>query len=318
MRTQSKRVATGTTSLRTLESLFWLAAHHRLHGEWLDKVPQRAPYGELDSASSKWGWTDQDALDHLLAQGPWHGEQLSFETQLMIVPGYRVRMVHGLITNFHQPGSTLLCLAAIRWRKRLERDVRRCARQGYRFLSYGDSFSCAADPMPQHEQAPPKRQGLLKTDRGPWFLTQFAERRLSSMSAFFCMAFNTVNGKLAHARGDGALLFEVAVLAAGLGDLRGAITHTLLRRRWRLTCCQWGWTTPRLPLLLGPSGRFRGTVGNFTLRLRPVFTVSPTAPATSSKLAPTIFSAYNSPWPGSWHPCASPLPRPPRWARRPR
>ena len=112
MRTQSKRVATGTTSLRTLESLFWLAAHHRLHGEWLDRVPQRAPYGELGVACTEWGWTDRDALDHLLALGPWLGEQLSFETQLMIVPGYRVRMVHGLITNFHQPGSTLLCLVA--------------------------------------------------------------------------------------------------------------------------------------------------------------------------------------------------------------
>ena len=109
---QSKRVATGTTSLRTLESLFWLAAHHRLHGEWLDRVPQRAPYGELGVACAEWGWTGRDALDHILAQGPWRGGQLSFETQLMIVPGYKVRMVHGLITNFHQPGSTLLCLVA--------------------------------------------------------------------------------------------------------------------------------------------------------------------------------------------------------------
>ena len=65
MSTQSKRVATGTTSLRTLESLFWLAAHHRLHGEWLDRVPQRAPYGELGVACAEWGWTDRDALDHL-------------------------------------------------------------------------------------------------------------------------------------------------------------------------------------------------------------------------------------------------------------
>jgi S-adenosylmethionine:tRNA ribosyltransferase-isomerase len=139
MRTQSKRVATGTTSLRTLESLFWLAAHHRLHGEWLDKVPQRAPYGELDTACQAWGWTDQNALDHLLSHGSWNEAQLSFETQLMIVPGYRVRMVHGLITNFHQPGSTLLCLVAAfvggnDWKEMYAAALTK----GYRFLSYGD------------------------------------------------------------------------------------------------------------------------------------------------------------------------------------
>lgn len=139
MRTQSKRVATGTTSLRTLESLFWLAAHHRLHGEWLDKVPQRAPYGELDTACQAWGWTDQNALDHLLSHGLWNEAQLSFETQLMIVPGYRVRMVHGLITNFHQPGSTLLCLVAAfvggnDWKEMYAAALTK----GYRFLSYGD------------------------------------------------------------------------------------------------------------------------------------------------------------------------------------
>ena len=136
---QSRRVATGTTSLRTLESLFWLAAHHRLHGEWLDRVPQRAPYGELGVACAEWRWTDRDALDHLLAQGPWRGGQLSFETQLMIVPGYKVRMVHGLITNFHQPGSTLLCLVAAFVGGSDWKDMYADAlAKGYRFLSYGD------------------------------------------------------------------------------------------------------------------------------------------------------------------------------------
>ena len=139
MQSQSKRVATGTTSLRTLESLFWLAAHHRLHGEWLDRVPQHAPYGKLDRACNSWGWSDQDALDHLLAHGPWEGGRLSFETQLMIVPGYHIRMVCGLITNFHQPGSTLLCLVAAfvggnDWKEMYANALA----MGYRFLSYGD------------------------------------------------------------------------------------------------------------------------------------------------------------------------------------
>ena len=57
----------------------------------------------------------------------------------MIVPGYRIRMVQGLVTNFHQPGSTLLCLVGAfigmsSWREMYEEALQK----GYRFLSYGD------------------------------------------------------------------------------------------------------------------------------------------------------------------------------------
>ncbi|MED5318125.1 MAG: S-adenosylmethionine:tRNA ribosyltransferase-isomerase, partial [Bacteroidota bacterium] len=85
-------------------------------------------------------WTDVNALEAILAHGPWDEcDQLSFETQLMIVPGYRVRMVCGLVTNFHQPGSTLLCLVSAfvdmdAWKPL----YRACLDRGYRFLSYGD------------------------------------------------------------------------------------------------------------------------------------------------------------------------------------
>ena len=140
MRDQHKRVATGTTSLRTLESLFWLAAGHKLNGHWWSSLPQRSPYGELKEAVTKWGWTDQEALDHLLANAPWDQDgRWSFETQLMVVPGYTIRMAQGLVTNFHQPGSTLLCLVAAfigedAWKAMYEEALG----QGYRFLSYGD------------------------------------------------------------------------------------------------------------------------------------------------------------------------------------
>ena len=57
----------------------------------------------------------------------------------MIVPGYKVRMVHGLITNFHQPGSTLLCLVAAFVGGSDWKDMYADAlAKGYRFLSYGD------------------------------------------------------------------------------------------------------------------------------------------------------------------------------------
>jgi S-adenosylmethionine:tRNA ribosyltransferase-isomerase len=77
------------------------------------------------------------ALAQLLrAQGL---QRITAETGLMIVPGYRFRVVQGLITNFHQPGSTLILLVAAfigkDWRKLYDYALA----QDYRFLSYGDS-----------------------------------------------------------------------------------------------------------------------------------------------------------------------------------
>lgn len=138
MATQVRRVATGTTTLRTMESMYWWALHWHVHGVWLDVLPQRCPYEEL--ALHAEGWTDGMALEAILNHGPWnHQGQVSFETQLMIVPGYRIRMACGLVTNFHQPGSTLLCLVAAfvgmdKWKPMYET----CLDAGYRFLSYGD------------------------------------------------------------------------------------------------------------------------------------------------------------------------------------
>ena len=138
MAKQRRRVATGTTTLRTMESMYWWALHWHVNGVWLDVLPQRCPYDSLTSHAAE--WTDVNALEAILAHGPWdERDQLSFETQLMIVPGYRVRMVCGLVTNFHQPGSTLLCLVSAfvgmdAWKPL----YRACLDQGYRFLSYGD------------------------------------------------------------------------------------------------------------------------------------------------------------------------------------
>lgn len=138
MAKQRRRVATGTTTLRTMESMYWWALHWHVHGVWLEVLPQRCPYESLAPHAAD--WTDLNALETILAYGPWdERDQVSFETQLMIVPGYRVRMVCGLVTNFHQPGSTLLCLVSAfvgmdAWKPL----YRTCLDQGYRFLSYGD------------------------------------------------------------------------------------------------------------------------------------------------------------------------------------
>lgn len=132
---QKRRVATGTTTLRTLESLFWVAAYHEKHGEFPEILPQWTPF-EIDSS-----WTYESALQYLLVNAPLDNGEWTFQTQIMIKPGYDIKSVVALITNFHQPQSTLLCLvaaclssSALSWK-----DVYEVAlAKDYRFLSYGD------------------------------------------------------------------------------------------------------------------------------------------------------------------------------------
>lgn len=131
-------VAVGTTSLRTLESLYWLGrrllATPTLAPAALD-IGQWEPYGHDE--------TDLPTLsDALAAVAGWmdaHGRtDLVFRTQLLIAPGYRFRVAEGLVTNFHQPRSTLLLLIAA-WMGGAWKDMYQHALDhGYRFLSYGD------------------------------------------------------------------------------------------------------------------------------------------------------------------------------------
>ncbi len=134
-------IAVGTTSLRTLESLYWLGAalarQPAAPGTDL-RVEQWQPYAALPPGEAE--ITPEAALqallDYLDASG---SAAIEASTQLLIAPGYRFRLVRGLITNFHQPESTLLLLIAallgLGWRTVYEHAIL----HGYRFLSYGDS-----------------------------------------------------------------------------------------------------------------------------------------------------------------------------------
>jgi S-adenosylmethionine:tRNA ribosyltransferase-isomerase len=66
-------------------------------------------------------------------------EELVGETEILIVPGYRFRVCKGLITNYHQPGSTLILLIAAFVGEDWRRIYQEALDKGYRFLSYGDS-----------------------------------------------------------------------------------------------------------------------------------------------------------------------------------
>lgn len=127
------RFAVGTTSLRTLESCHWVGVKIR-QGLPLENLGQFEAY-ELD-ASVTTEQAFQALLDHLLTQGI---ESVAFKTQLMIKPGYQIKSVQGIITNFHQPGSTLLLLVSAGIGKSWKEVYHHALESDYRFLSYGDS-----------------------------------------------------------------------------------------------------------------------------------------------------------------------------------
>lgn len=102
-----------------------------------------APYltsigeGRLRSGSRE---ESAEALRNLLAELDRRGEDtLSAPTRLLIAPGYRFRLAHGLITNFHQPRSTLILLVAALVGDDWRRIYAYALANDFRFLSYGDS-----------------------------------------------------------------------------------------------------------------------------------------------------------------------------------
>ena len=128
-------IAVGTTAVRSLESLYWLGASYLQTGAMPQIVDQWQPY-QTDAISYK----THDILialrEYLTAKGADH---LSFSTQVMLLPGYKFRLVNGMITNFHQPKSTLLLLISAflgpAWRDIYDHALAK----DYRFLSYGDA-----------------------------------------------------------------------------------------------------------------------------------------------------------------------------------
>jgi len=129
--------AVGTTTLRTLESLFWMGQiiHNSSDNKEVDLVvPQWYPYEQNSNASV----TDslQSILDWMNKNNT---ETFSFSTELLILPSYNFKLVKALITNFHQPNSTLLLLVAAATKNNWEQLYQHALQNEYRFLSYGDS-----------------------------------------------------------------------------------------------------------------------------------------------------------------------------------
>ena len=137
---EGKAIAVGTTSVRTLESLYHIGVtllHNPNATEEDLHVKQWQPYEtSLETAATP----AVDALQAIIAYlDRHHMETLHSSTQIIIAPGYEYRIVKAMVTNFHQPQSTLLLLVSAflhgDWRKIYDYALA----HDFRFLSYGDS-----------------------------------------------------------------------------------------------------------------------------------------------------------------------------------
>lgn len=130
----NKITAIGTTSVRTIESLYWLGVKLLQTNNWDSHISQWEAY-ELTGNFSK-----NDALKALLNYMNKNSvTELHASTQIMIYPGYSFKMVDFLITNFHQPKSTLLLLIAAFIGSDWKNVYDFALNNDFRFLSYGDS-----------------------------------------------------------------------------------------------------------------------------------------------------------------------------------
>ncbi len=134
--------AVGTTSLRVLESLPAIAANitrGKADPALVDRqdvaLAQEAALGKAEAVNIILHWMQQQNLEDL------HGK-----TGIFIYPGFRFTLINGLITNFHQPGSTLLMLIAAWIGEDWKQVYRHALNHGYRFLSYGDSSLLIPNP----------------------------------------------------------------------------------------------------------------------------------------------------------------------------
>lgn len=130
-------IVVGTTSLRTIESIYWLGVklfkHPNIQVEdlqllqWDAYTLSETNISKSNALNALIQWMEKNNIETLLSK-----------TQLMILPGYSFKMASGLITNFHQPKSTLLLIIAAIVGKQWKQVYQHALNNQYRFLSYGD------------------------------------------------------------------------------------------------------------------------------------------------------------------------------------
>jgi S-adenosylmethionine:tRNA ribosyltransferase-isomerase len=130
-----KIIAVGTTSLRAIETLYWLGVKTKLD---TTSAPLALEQWEAYSLPQEYqaGVALESLLNWMKARNL---KQLSCKTGILIAPPYELKIASGLITNFHQPKSTLLLLVAAVTGDSWRFIYHHALTNGYRFLSYGDS-----------------------------------------------------------------------------------------------------------------------------------------------------------------------------------
>ncbi len=131
------RIAVGTTTIRTLESIYWLG-NQIATGSVSDisnlKISQWEPYQSTKKIEIN------ESLQAILSfMKSRQTDHLSASTEIIIVPGYEFTMIDGMLTNFHQPQSTLLLLVSAFLGENWKAVYNHALQNNYRFLSYGDS-----------------------------------------------------------------------------------------------------------------------------------------------------------------------------------
>ncbi|RRA97770.1 S-adenosylmethionine:tRNA ribosyltransferase-isomerase [Larkinella rosea] len=129
-------IAVGTTSMRSLESLYWFGV--RLLKQEPDPwhLDQKYAYSVSENDLPEKPEAVRAVLNYLEKTGQ---EAVIGHTGIYCMPGYRFRITNGLVTNFHQPGSTLILLIAAFVGENWRTIYKEALQNGYRFLSYGDS-----------------------------------------------------------------------------------------------------------------------------------------------------------------------------------
>jgi S-adenosylmethionine:tRNA ribosyltransferase-isomerase len=132
-----KIIPVGTTSVRTLESLYWLGFMIK---EKKLRIEDSLSLGQWDAYKFETALPAKNSLETLLEAMRTNNIQvLQASTSIIIIPGYEFRVINGLITNFHQPKSTLLLLISAWIGEKWQSVYHYALENNFRFLSYGDS-----------------------------------------------------------------------------------------------------------------------------------------------------------------------------------
>lgn len=130
-------ICVGTTSVRTIESLYWYGRKViENNGNYLPlDIKQWQPYESQQTEISS-----RQSLEAILNMMEANNiNYLTGQTQLIIAPSYKYRIIKGMVTNFHQPKSTLLLLVSALIGEDWKRVYQHALENNYRFLSYGDA-----------------------------------------------------------------------------------------------------------------------------------------------------------------------------------